>query len=248
MPKKCCTLLLMLLSSGQRNVRTRDALRSPPLVQTTSEIWSSQVTLQGSRKKLCPKPQLPRFVQWSPELFNLHCLSCLYFSSICSCLFIFVRMFHFSNMFFEYFCFSLFITSSRVFPFLFLLSFLFSGFGCITHFMIALLFAQYIRPNTHSWLVSAPLLSPGSGIQKTATGWERRTTDREVRPRMWHGTLLSSQQASPSRRRGQGRGKGRASRLQGAGWGQRLGMWRLISPLRLHHKALSFSSQFAQTL
>lgn len=141
-PKKCCRLLVMLLSSGQRNMRTRDALKSPPLVPTTCEIWGSHVTLQGSLRRLCLKPQLPRFVPLSLErsvnpdsqshdlIYISYPVHILFF--ICSCLFIFARMFHLSNMFFKYFSFSLFITSSRVFPFLFLLSFFFSGFGCVT--------------------------------------------------------------------------------------------------------------------
>lgn len=161
-------------------------------------------------------------------------------------------MFHLSNMFFEYFSFSLFITSSRVFSFLFLLSFFFSGFGCVTHFMIVFTFSPVYLPKYPFFIVQCTFALPrdaqGPGIQEmTATGWEWRT-DHEVRPRMWHGTLVNSQQASQSRRHGQGRGKGRASHLLGAGWGQRLGMWRLISSLWLHHKTLSFSSQFAQTL
>lgn len=220
------------------NTRTHYALNLYPVLQTTCEIRGLQVTftLEGSLNETSTKSTRPRVVWlWLERSFSWLTTSCFssrflsqpwFFFPICSYLFTFARIFlHFSNRF----------SLSSICPFpwslhlgvFFIFSDFFphfnfcSGFGCIIHFTMVLLFLQCVFLNTASSFSSAASsLSPGvpQGLK-----FHRRLllegsggVTGEVRPSSSHGgwSLLKSIHKHKTWKGEEGEGEHPASRLE----------------------------------
>lgn len=166
----------MLLNGGHRNMRTRYAPKSPPY--GADNLWNTRLTGHlGGKYEPLTKSTGPKVVWlWLERSFSWLTTSC--FSSCFLShpwflpLFVPIYLLLLVYFFISATCFSFWVFF--LFPDHYILGFFSffsnffphfnfcSGFGCIIHFMMVLLFPQCICPNISSSLFdAASLLSPG---------------------------------------------------------------------------------------